>query len=298
MKSNGFLLFYFAMMFTTSILSSQSLASACKNNSDCPDNICYELNLKSTFHAQPPSYIKFIVYPEDSNSDGWYETVVKLTVNDPQKASSPEAVKFTITYDGEPLGVSVNIGDSISNDGFAGDYSHQSNDAELQIGNQKTLSDSKLSDDLLIYGKDGTVQARGTQIVAQANDFVKINEAITLTVANEYISFKNDTYPITGSIQSEWLYALNNQADSQGSVNFDIYASFNRVIHSESRIGSGVGHITICTIPTLKGSEDTQTPYVQRSTQNGQLYITTSNLLVNKSSEHPLLPFNVHFVNI
>jgi hypothetical protein len=265
MKSNSSLLLTLACGFTINIVSGNAFAYTCKNINDCPDERCYQLNLRSTFHTEPPSFIDFIVYPEDSNSDGWYETVVKLTVNDPHNASSPEAVGFHITYDGDPLGISVNIGDSISNDGFAGDYSHQSNDAELQIGNQKTLTDPKPSDDLLVYGKDGTEQARGTQTIAQADGFVKKNETVSFIIANEYISYLNDAYPISGEVQSEWLYALKNQTDSQGSVNFDIYAAFNRVIHSDNRMGSGVGQVIICAKPKLEEGADKQVSHVRQS---------------------------------
>lgn len=46
-------------------------------------------------------------------------------------------------------------------------------------------------------------------------------------------------------LDSSYLYALNGQPDSEGPVNYDIYAGFNRTIYSAGRNGTGLTKVTI-----------------------------------------------------
>ena len=79
---------------------------------------------------------------------------------------------------------------------------------------------------------------------------------MALTVSNERIRYKSQHFPISGEIRSPWLYALNGQPDTEGPVNYDIFASFNRVIAGNYRSGSGVGEVKVCLILRLKDHHD------------------------------------------
>jgi hypothetical protein len=57
-----------------------------------------------------------------------------------------DRARFDITYDGAPDGWSVNIGDSITNNGRGGDTGHEFNDAEVQL----------VDGQLLVYGNEET----------------------------------------------------------------------------------------------------------------------------------------------
>lgn len=215
------------------------------------DNSCYKINLRNAATPPPVPFITFMVLPEDSNGDGWFETVVKVRVNDPSLKKSPEAVEFLVTYGGEPTGVSVNVGDSQTNDGFGGDAATQSNDAELNIGDRIDLGLTDNFEDLYIFGHDGT----RAPIAYPLRKMVKQHETLSLTVSNERLAYANKDYPISGVIKSPWLYALNGQPDTEGPVNYDIYAAFNRVIAGSYRIGSGVETVEICLIAKLDVKE-------------------------------------------
>ncbi len=78
-----------------------------------------------------------------------------------------------------------------------------------------------------------------------------------MAVANERVDYKNATLPVTGVIESSWLYALNGQPDTEGPVNNDIYASFNRVIADGSdRFGSGAAKVEVCLLEELSKIDD------------------------------------------
>lgn len=219
---------------------------------------CFEIDLRTGSSTHPPNFIEFVVPPEDSDGDGWLETVVKVRVNDPGLHHFPEAVTFRITYDGDPNGMSVNIGDSKSNDGGSGDAGDQSNDAELQIGTLRE-GDPSLFNDLLVFGRDGLLEARGSTQIAQVVNIAKKGEIVDLTIANERLKYNNNSFPISGNIHSTWLYALKGQSDSEGPVNYDIFAAFNRVINVNSnRLGSGVGKVEICPVRLKDGDRDSK----------------------------------------
>jgi len=157
---------------------------------------------------------------------------------DPQNSGYARA-RFDITYAGAPSGWSVNLGDSIANDGDGGDGGQQSNDAEVQIVNGN----------LLLYGNDDTppqVATDGQRLLLARNDIVRAGETIALEVSNGWLGIS-----AAGGIEafdSPYLFALNRQPDREGVVNQEIYAAFNRVI-AGGRDGSGVTRVVITLYP-------------------------------------------------
>ncbi len=186
-------------------------------------------------------FISFVAGPADSNGDGWYETVMKINLRDPALANPYQYAQFRVSYDGAPTGLTVNIGDSASNNGGSGDGGTQSNDAELQVGG--LLGSTAAYDDLRVFGKDGTPPAEQTQVAV--DDVATLAHDLYLTAGNEYVAWDNGQ-GVAGERSSPYLYALDGQADTEGAVNYDIYAAFNRVIQSDARIGAGVGQVTVC----------------------------------------------------
>src|SRR5215475_812728 len=116
------------VLLLTSILAalpSNALADSC------------EIDLESNSHTcQNIPAIKFIDGPSGN------QVVIWISL-DPRTTSFTEA-SFTVAYKKKAAGWTVNIGDSISNNGFAGDGADQSNDAEMQILDQV----------LSVYGSD------------------------------------------------------------------------------------------------------------------------------------------------
>lgn len=146
--------------------------------------------------------------------------------------------RFDVTYNAEPTNWTVNIGDSVSNDGGGGDAGNQTYDAELQVYKRQ----------FLVRGNDYTPVAQKS--LALIENFAWAGSTVSFTVANEHVDWRSAGL-VTGSLDTGYLYGLNGQYDSeQGGTNYDIYAAFNRVIDNYSafnypRLGSGVSEVYI-----------------------------------------------------
>ncbi|MFM6043094.1 MAG: Calx-beta domain-containing protein, partial [Dolichospermum sp.] len=194
----------------------------------------YSIDLKTgATTGSPNPYISLITSPTDSNGDGYLETVVKVNYQ-----AQLDQVKFIVNYDKSPTGWTLNIGDSATNDGYKGDASTQSNDAELQILNQN----------LTVYGNDYTPTTLNP--LANITNFANNVNSVELVISNGQVVWNSPN--AVGSLNTPYLYALNGQPDAEGPVNYDVYASLNRVINGTYRIGSGASKVTI--IPVNKGT--------------------------------------------
>ncbi len=156
-------------------------------------------------------------------------TVMKLTLN-PATTGFSRAT-FTVTYGAAPVGWTVNIGDSPTDNGFGGDAATFSNDAEMQI----------LGSTLSVYGNDATPTA--VRNMLNLTNVVALGSVITLDVKNTYLGFG------TGELRSDRLYALAGQPDTEGPVNYDIFAAFNRTVGDFSRNGTGVTQVVVTLYP-------------------------------------------------
>lgn len=213
MKPKSTVFQFFILMGVLASLPSRAVADSC------------EIDLENNSHnCQNIPAIKFIDGPGDKR--------VVICINlDPAKASFTEAV-FTVEYKKKAAGWTVNIGDSVSNNGFAGDGANQSNDAELQV----------LDNVLSVYGSDYIPPE--IRLLLQCSPVVEGKRAsIMLTVKNQFLSWRENGQK--SDLSSQYLYALNGQGDDEGPLNYDIYAAFNRTIASSGRIGSGVRRIIV-----------------------------------------------------
>lgn len=95
----------------------------------------YTVDLRGAVQqVSPTPFISYVVSPTDLYSNTWFETVLKINLRDPAQTNPYDYAEFKISYDGAPTGLTVNIGDSSTNNGGSGDGGTQSNDAEMQIG--------------------------------------------------------------------------------------------------------------------------------------------------------------------
>jgi hypothetical protein len=140
-----------------------------------------------------------------------------------------QTATFSVVYNAAPSGWTVNIGDSATNDGGGGDAATQSNDAETQFLNQQ----------MSVIGRDGT------PYWPLASEFatLRAGSVASYEVANNRVCWNFQAY---NCLNSTWLYALNGQADTEGPVNYNIYAAFNRVVSGRTdRVGSGVSSVSV-----------------------------------------------------
>lgn len=136
---------------------------------------------------------------------------------------------ITATYNAVPTNWSVDIGDSSTNNGGGGDSATQSNDAETQV----------LGTVMSVFGRDGTVTA---PVLTVPNTAIGNGSTVSFDVSDRQICWSFGTYTCA---TSDSLYALNGEPDSEGSVNNNIYAAFNRVIDGTYRSGTGVSSVTV-----------------------------------------------------
>lgn len=207
--------------------------------SAAPVYVTYDLH-GGPLGSSPTPFISVYRGPSDVDGDGWYDSVFKINLRDPAIGNPFKYAQFRISYDAAPTGLSVNIGDSSTNDGGSGDGATQSNDAELQIGS--LLGDVANYSRLQLLGNDLTPPAAKVQ--AEVAGLVTGPGELFLTIGNEMAAWDNGA-GYSGNASSPYLFALDGQADSEGPINYDIYAAFNGVV-AGGRYGTGVGQVTIC----------------------------------------------------
>ncbi|WP_333119850.1 DUF4347 domain-containing protein [Microcoleus sp. Pol17_C1] len=195
----------------------------------------YQIDLKTgTITGGSNQFISLVNTPTDSNADSWLEAVAKINFDGKIKKA-----KFIVEYDKAPSGWTVNLGDSGSNDGYGGDGSTQSRDAEMQIVNGN----------MSVNGNDYNTPPGGELTQGNVPNFVTNASSVELEVSNEQLAWDNKN-GLKNSLNSPYLYALNGQVDATGPVNSEIYAGFNRVISGPGdRIGAGASKVTILLNP-------------------------------------------------
>jgi Ca2+-binding RTX toxin-like protein len=210
------------------------------NSSRIPD-LRYTIDLTDDSPSPPPTpFISFVDLPDDSNEDGWGDTVLKINLNDPSVGNPYKIAQFQVVYGADPTGMSVNIGDSETNNGFSGDWGTQSNDAEMQIGT--VAEEVGLDRNLAALGNDSIPPGQTT--MTEQRQFVGSGSSVKLTVGDRFLSWDNGAGAF-GSLSSPYLYALNGQTDTEGPINYDIFAGFNRSIDGTYRPGTGVTQVSI-----------------------------------------------------
>jgi Mg-chelatase subunit ChlD len=137
--------------------------------------------------------------------------------------------RFDIDFGEAPIGYSVNIGDSVSNNGDGGDDGDQSNDAEVQI----------IDDTLAIFAGDGHLATGSERMLGAWHGIAQAGSTVSMEIEDGKVWVDG-----LGTITSPNLFALAGQQDDEGPVNYDIYAAFNRNITGERR-GLGVDRVTV-----------------------------------------------------
>ncbi|MEP6580423.1 FG-GAP-like repeat-containing protein [Microcoleus vaginatus GB2-A3] len=195
----------------------------------------YQIDLKTgAITGGQNQFISLVNTPTDSNADSWLEAVAKINFDGKIKKA-----KFIVEYDKAPSGWTVNLGDSGSNDGYGGDGSTQSRDAEMNIVNGN----------MSVFGNDYNTPPGGELTPGNVPNFVTNASSVEFEVSNEQLGWDNKS-GLKNSLNSPYLYALNGQVDATGPVNSEIYAGFNRVISGPGdRIGSGASKVTILLNP-------------------------------------------------
>jgi hypothetical protein len=172
--------------------------------------------------------------------------------------------EFMIQMAPNARGWLFNIGDSASNNGWAGDWgtgtpsepwvqgmptTGQSRDAEVHINGDMRGGSHSWS----AWGSDHTQNALdGHRRIFAEGGLNLSGKTVRVLARNEAVELEVVGSPsLSRVISSPYMFALNNQIDFQGPANCDLYFSANQVIDGAYRNGVGVEAVAI----TLYGTQ-------------------------------------------
>lgn len=240
-----------------SVCPGKAESAQCIINLDTGKNTCEDIPAIEIRHFDPGA----------PGTKGEGAAVLAVTLDGAVNPDGFTEASFRVKYTALPKRLTVHIGDSISNDGWNGDYGDQNHDAEMQIFKKfQNGEDPYIEPNVMtIYGSD----FRGYEITA--TDPTPEYKFSTLTLRDKYpnmtLKVKDETFGWTykgnpAELNSRYLYALDGQlpcgpnpltppgCNTEGDVNYTIYAGFNRVVYDgtvyqEHRHGEGVGWVVI-----------------------------------------------------
>jgi len=205
----------------------------------CPHYICYlDLTSGGTICPNGAVYKNIQVDPivnttfnPGCNTADWFAAVVEVDL--PPGCS---CLEVTVEYDGQPEGWTVNLGDSQTNDGFAGDG------GSLPTGQNAEV---EVLDDLLrlwaaIPGPPGAILAQ--------QQLALDDGALKFVIKDQFISW-GQPHSEVHTIDNRLFFLPNNPV---APANRTLYTAFNRVISpyngaNSNRNGCGASHVLMFT---------------------------------------------------
>ena len=147
-------------------------------------------------------------------------------------------LRFDFYFQFIHAGFNFDIGDS-TNNGYGGDAGDTSNAAEVH----------NVGESFLVYSNNlpgyGDYANSRTLLVDQVRNVV--TDHFTVTIGNEFVMFDNNN-GVQRSYRSRYLFTLNGQSTTYGSVDYLLSLSMNRVITSNFRSGTGLCRAVIRTL--------------------------------------------------
>lgn len=114
-----------------------------------------------------------------------HQALVELSANNTQEFANYQGFQVDLYYPSSVDDWALHIGDSITNNGYAGDSNTQHYDAELQFrGNEMRL-----------YGNDFTTPGStidGHRLLKSTKNFGDDSDRLSVCVGNEYVSWANN----------------------------------------------------------------------------------------------------------
>lgn len=185
-----------------------------------------------------------------------------LAAIDLNPAYGKKKAVFDFTFNSSPTGYLVNIGDSSTNNAGGGDSGTQTHDSELEIVNGV----------LNIYKSD----AGGGGLLVSEPNAAPANGRISIEISNNTVTYYNYSTGVRKTWTSPYIFALNGQSDSEGPVNYKIYAGINRVVQGTWRSGSGVAKTYVSLVDPYKSNLGS--PFSTSTVTDNHMYLSTSDL--------------------
>jgi hypothetical protein len=159
---------------------------------------------------------------------GWKMAVLKIVV--PGAPNGCTQANVVVEYEGLPSAWTVNLGDSPTNDGYAGDAGTTDNYAELWV----------LGEDLSLANGGPLAQVNNPLAMQHLS---LTNGSLKFVVKNQFVSW-GQPYSLVQSPASKFLFAIPDTtvpaADQRA-----IYLGLNRVIGSTARTGCGARRVLV-----------------------------------------------------
>ncbi|XP_052824017.1 signal peptide, CUB and EGF-like domain-containing protein 1 [Octopus bimaculoides] len=177
--------------------------------------------------------VEFLTSPKESTNDRCTsQAVIKVDLSGKYRS-----VSLYLEYGETPKQWTLDISDSATGNGYGGDNGTTGNMAEVHICNKQ----------LRIYGNNlpGYMDAseNGGLLMKVVDNFVKKGAKVNVNISDESVEWSRGRKH--GHLKSEYLFTLNGQQPSYGSVDYNIYIAFNRVVAGAYRNGSGLCKATI-----------------------------------------------------
>ena len=159
----------------------------------------------------------------------WKRAAIKIVI--PGAPNACTQANVVVEYEGTPKLWTVNLGDSPTNDGFAGDAGTTDNDAELWV----------LGEDLSLANGGSLAQVNNPLVLQH---LALTDGALKFVVKNQSVSWGNP-YSLVQSPASKFLFAIPDTTVAAADQRA-IYLGLNRVIgNNASRTGCGARRVLI-----------------------------------------------------
>lgn len=159
---------------------------------------------------------------------GWKMAVLRIAI--PGAPNACTQANVVVEYEGLPSAWTVDLGDSPTNDGFAGDAGTTDNDAELWV-----------LDENLSVANGGALAVVNNPLVLQ--HLALTDSSMKFAVKNQFVSW-GGPYGLAQSPASKFLFAIPDPtvpaADQRA-----IYLGLNRVIAGTYRSGCGARRVLV-----------------------------------------------------
>jgi hypothetical protein len=156
---------------------------------------------------------------------GWKMAAIKIVV--PGAPNACTQANVVVEFEGTPKLWTVNLGDSPTNDGFAGDAGTTDNDAELWV----------LGEDLSLANGGPLAQVNNPLAMQHLS---LTDGALKFVVKNQFVSW-GQPYSLVQSPASKFLFAIPDTTADQRAI----YLGLNRVIGHTGRTGCGARRVLI-----------------------------------------------------
>lgn len=199
----------------------------------CRQDHVVQIDLQRAIVRGYSPYISFLQSPTLTNTGACdSQSVVKIDFSGPFKGA-----ELTLHYGKSPRLWTLDISDSPTGDGYGNDDGTTSNMAEVQILNRQ----------MRIYGNNlpGFMDATsdGGLLIRTIDKFATKGSKATITISDERIDWSRGK--IKDYLESKFLFTLNGQEPLYGSVEYDVYFGFNRVVAGNYRNGSGLCSVSL-----------------------------------------------------